>query len=320
MNAPFFSIVVPTYNRPELLKNCLRAINSQCFEDYEVVVVDDGSEARKLAENQKLVESFGEKYRLLSGSQEGSRRLGPSLIRNFAIAQSKGTFVAFCDDDDVWVSDTYLKTAHDSIVQANADLLFGSQQVKRESEIVISSSFPNVMSKLSHDQKLAAGDVFHVNREQMLTFPDYAHLNITIAKKCLLEAIGGFWAETRYAEDVDLFVRLCDSAQNILFLPEIVATHHAPTVSMQNTASTSVEMMDKRLLESHVYLHLLSVCQTSAALEYAQKSLATNYKLHFQELDAAGQTFSSRLLARLALAAMPTLKWLAYTAIKHLKS
>ena len=94
MNQPFFSIVIPTYNRPDRLANCLKAIallNYPC-DCFEVIVVDDGSETPL----DSVVESLKDKINLKLLRQENA---GPAAARNRGAAEARGEFLAFTDDD-----------------------------------------------------------------------------------------------------------------------------------------------------------------------------------------------------------------------------
>ena len=169
------------------------------------------------------------------------------------------------------------------------------------------------------DQKLAGKTVFRVSRKQILCFPDYAHLNITIAKKTLLEEVGGFWEETRYAEDVDLFVRLSSTAKKILFRPDVCSVHNAPVKHDKESASKIVGSLNRRLLEGSVYWHLLATCHTPEAVRYARLSLAYNSKHLVNEIALQNAGPALPVLAKIAFAIKPGIKWGLYTLLISFK-
>ena len=94
MNQPFFSIVIPTYNRPERLENCLKAIALLDYpcDRFEVIVVDDGSKTPL----DSVVEPLKDQINLTLLRQENA---GPAAARNRGAASAKGEFLAFTDDD-----------------------------------------------------------------------------------------------------------------------------------------------------------------------------------------------------------------------------
>ena len=317
---PFISVVVPTRNRIDWLRRCLDGIKEQDFPDYEVVVVDDGSSEEVVDAYQNMILEFGSQYHLVRANADETRRLGPSVVRNIGIDRSVGEYIAFCDDDDYWCRKDLLSIAADCLKKTGAELHFSNQKILHGDEVVSNTSFSHVEKSLHKEQQLKGSAVYQVSRGQILSFPDYAHLNITIAKKSLLEKIGGFWEETRYAEDVDLFVRLCNSAEGILFRPDVCSAHNAPVKHDQESASKIVGDINRRLLESSVYWHLLATCQAQEAIQYAGLSLSSNSKLLTQELVSRQSYKAAASVARMAFGAKPSLKWGLYALWLSIKS
>ena len=91
---PFFSIIIPTYNRPRQLHECLKSIERLEFpkKRFEVIVVDDGSK-RSL---RKLIRSFDNHFSAKLIQQSNA---GPAAARNSGAAHAMGDFVVFTDDD-----------------------------------------------------------------------------------------------------------------------------------------------------------------------------------------------------------------------------
>lgn len=91
---PFFSVVIPTYQRPERIAGCLQALTCLDYprERFEVLVVDDGSDMPP----EKIVHSFRDRLNAVFLSQAHA---GPAQARNTGALFAKGTFLAFTDDD-----------------------------------------------------------------------------------------------------------------------------------------------------------------------------------------------------------------------------
>lgn len=96
--APIVSVIVPTYNRLQLLKETVSSILSQTYTGFELIIVDnmstDGTEAFVKAIDDKRVRYF--------------RNPNNGVIavnRNLGIKNAGGRFIAFCDDDDLWLKD-----------------------------------------------------------------------------------------------------------------------------------------------------------------------------------------------------------------------
>jgi glycosyltransferase involved in cell wall biosynthesis len=87
-----FSIIIPTRNRARLLERCIASILIQSFEDWELIIVDDGSEDNTIS----IVSNFNDS-RITYYFQNHQER---SAARNHGIDQAKGRYVCFVDDDD----------------------------------------------------------------------------------------------------------------------------------------------------------------------------------------------------------------------------
>ncbi len=92
---PLFSVVVPVYNRAALLGVALRSVLAQTEQDFEIVVVDDGSNDNPL----RVVEAIGDP-RIVFVQQENR---GGGAARNAGIDKARGHFVAFLDSDDIYL-------------------------------------------------------------------------------------------------------------------------------------------------------------------------------------------------------------------------
>jgi len=92
---PKVSIVIPTYNRLLMLKEAVESVLAQDFEDFELIIVDDGS----TDETGNEIKRYGGRVRLLQHSENR----GVSVARNEGIRHSKGKYITFLDSDDLWV-------------------------------------------------------------------------------------------------------------------------------------------------------------------------------------------------------------------------
>jgi glycosyltransferase involved in cell wall biosynthesis len=104
---PFFSIIVPTFNRPFTLTHCLQSLERLDYprDRFEVIVVDDGSESAA----ETVVSHFGNRLNATLITQTHS---GPATARNKGAAHAKGEFLAFTDDDCTPAVDWLKALAH----------------------------------------------------------------------------------------------------------------------------------------------------------------------------------------------------------------
>jgi glycosyltransferase involved in cell wall biosynthesis len=93
---PTVSVIIPTYNREQLLGRAIKSVLVQTYQDFELIIVDDGSTDN----TERLVKNFkSEKIRYIR-SRENK---GVSAARNIGIQSAKGDYIAFQDSDDEWM-------------------------------------------------------------------------------------------------------------------------------------------------------------------------------------------------------------------------
>jgi glycosyltransferase involved in cell wall biosynthesis len=105
---PFFSIVIPLYNKETTVERAVRSALSQTVQDFEIIVVNDGSTDN----GPKLVEAIGDpRIRLINQKNQGV-----SAARNLGIAEAKNELIAFLDADDEWLPE-FLATVRRMVIR-----------------------------------------------------------------------------------------------------------------------------------------------------------------------------------------------------------
>ena len=94
------TVVIPSFNRISYLTNALESVFSQTYDDFEIVVINDGSTDPKYKSHKYLDKihqiDLETNQKLLNG-------FGPGNIRNFGNIKSNSKYIAFLDDDDIWM-------------------------------------------------------------------------------------------------------------------------------------------------------------------------------------------------------------------------
>lgn len=92
---PLVSVIIPTYNRSgSLLEKAVDSVLGQTFQDFELLIVDDGSSDDTV---EKLQERYGHRLQISTISHQG-----PSAVRNYGIQNTTADLIAFLDSDDWW--------------------------------------------------------------------------------------------------------------------------------------------------------------------------------------------------------------------------
>ena len=189
---PLLSIIIPVYNRSKLLTEAIKSVRSQGFEDYELIVVDDGSADDTPAVLVRLGEGQAPgKFRVLHQSNAGQ-----GAARNLAIAEARGEYCMFLDSDDLFFPWT-LTTVADAI-QNN-----GRPSVLLGRELCFSDDPEFATAKYQTLQTQAWPDLYTYAAQNRL-----GPCGILVARTELLREVGGFLTERMVGEDADLMLRL----------------------------------------------------------------------------------------------------------------
>jgi glycosyltransferase involved in cell wall biosynthesis len=129
MEAPDISVIIPTFNRRDLVSRALASVLLQEDVDFEVLVIDDGSTDGTLEDLRFLGDPRVRVFR-----QPSNR--GVSAARNRGIAEARASWVAFLDDDDFWAQDRLARHL-EVAVSAAADWVYGPVLVVREDGEVV---------------------------------------------------------------------------------------------------------------------------------------------------------------------------------------
>ena len=125
------SVITPTYNRARFLPAAVASVLSQTFGDFELIIVDDGSEDN----TPDVLKPFFADRRVRYVYQENQ---GQSHARNLALKQATGDFIAFLDSDDVWARDKLEKQLAVFRANSEVDIVHGDEATINEQGSVVS--------------------------------------------------------------------------------------------------------------------------------------------------------------------------------------
>ena len=115
------SVIIPVYNVEKYLNACIESVLSQSFNDYEIILVDDGSTDNSGA----LCDEFAAKYDSISVIHQENKGLGGA--RNTGIDAAKGSYILFLDSDDT-IDPDCLKICYEKAEKHNCDMVAFKQQ------------------------------------------------------------------------------------------------------------------------------------------------------------------------------------------------
>ena len=269
------SVIIPTYNRKNFLLPALESVFAQTFEDYEVIVVDDGS----TDQTKEAIQPFMGRIRYIF-KQNG----GVSSARNRGIQEAKGEIIAFLDSDDLWES-RFLELTTDYLLQ-HPDLAMVSTAWRTHPS---GHQWPPVKKQRLH------GQLFGLLMGQRIV-----RTSAVVARKEILMRVGPFDECLEPAEDLDMWLRIARSYPTaFLNVPLSWGRKHASNVSKNrllhierqlqvleshyNPALVSKKIYDRRRSELYVSLgrYHLKMRQVEEAKASLRKAVALN-PYHFR--------------------------------------
>lgn len=132
MDKPFFSVIIPMFNSEKTITRTLKSVVCQIYKNFEIIVIDDGSNDNSVKVARKFLNNYKIDFNIISLN----KNRGVSFARNEGIRNSKGTYIAFIDSDDLW-DPSKLWIQFDYIKRYNLDWVFSNYQVLDEQDKVI---------------------------------------------------------------------------------------------------------------------------------------------------------------------------------------
>ena len=224
LGRPLVSIVMPTFNRRDVIGAAIASVVSQTVESWELVIIDDGSSD----DTASLVEGWIEREPRIRFLRQGN--LGVSAARNAGIAVAVGDLIAFLDTDNTWMPD-YLRASLAALDGSPAAMSHTVVRVEQERSIEYVGR--------------------RTTREELLQGRNVIDLNALIVRRSLLIEIGGFDANLSRWVDYDLVLRLLSRAEAV-FVPMLgVAYDHRSEGRARITTTESDlwrgEVLDKNM-------------------------------------------------------------------------
>lgn len=212
MTDAMVSIILPTYNRANILGKAIESVLNQTYPHFELLVVDDGSTDH----TKELIQSYSDaRIQYLRLKENG----GQAKARNYGIEHARYDYIAFEDSDDIWHTDK-LAIQMECLLQAPLEVGFTYHKIRYDMGNHYSAIIPT--EAVSIEKK--SGDIYaQLLWDNLVDCP-----SILAKKECILQA-GGFDTGMKALEDYDLALKMAKNYQAI-FIDRIL---------LESTYSTS---------------------------------------------------------------------------------
>ena len=208
-----YSIIVPVYNRPDEVDELLESLCSQTLKDFEVVIVEDGS--------QKPCKDVCDKYaNILDLHYYNKENSGPGQSRNYGVERAQGDYVIILDSDVV-LPNGYLEAVNSKLQASNFSVQsFGGPDATHPSFTPIQKAISYSMTSF-----FTTGGIRGGKKKLDKFYPRSFNMGI---RRDIYQELGGF-TKMRFGEDIDFSYRIVEAGYQPQLFPEAWVWHKRRT-------------------------------------------------------------------------------------------
>ena len=230
------SVIVPVYNVEKYLNRCLDSLVNQDFDDYEIIVVNDGSPDN----SQEIIDEYKKKYSCIKAFKKENG--GISSARNLGLGYARGEYIAFVDSDD-YVASNFLSLMYKKAKETKSDVVICDYYALNEKEKRYTKCHMNYSSNMKVEYLLSPPMVWS-----------------KLIKKEIMDKVK--FTEGIFYEDLDICMRLFSWVNKVSFVDEPLYNYYMQqSGSAMTQKKFNVHLLDiftvledvKKLLEKKYY-------------------------------------------------------------------
>ena len=206
-----YSIIVPVFNRPEEVDELLLSLTQQSYTDFDVVIVEDGSQQPCKG----VCNKYSDKLNLQYFMKENS---GPGQSRNYGVERATGEYVIILDSD-VILPPGYLAAVDSELAQKPCDAFGGPDRAH--------TSFSNTQKAISYSMTsfFTTGGIRGGKKKLDKFYPRSFNMGL---RRDVYEKLGGF-SKMRFGEDIDFSIRIIKAGYTTRLFPDAWVYHKRRT-------------------------------------------------------------------------------------------
>ena len=204
--SPLISIVIPTYNRANLIGKAIQSILDQSYENWELIIVDNYSDDN----TKEVIKAFNDdRILMLSTPRTGS----VAASRNLGVVHSNGEWIAFLDSDDWWFPEKLMYVC--KALRNNPDLIYHDLQI-------VNADGASMKQKRTRSRKLKAP----IYLDLLLNGNDIALSSVVVRKSIFLRVNGMNESTSFFAvEDYDTWLRIAQITNRFVHIPKVLGAY-----------------------------------------------------------------------------------------------
>ena len=212
------SIIIPVYNVEKYIERCLESILNQAFNEYEVIIVNDGSTDN----SGKICDKYSEINKNINVIHK--KNGGVSSARNLGIDVAKGEYIAFIDPDD-FIDSNMFKILYENLKELNGDIAICSVNEIRNDNIELGDNSGEVISYSKDD----AIEGYFKGKYPF----NQNYLCNKLFKRSLFEKVR-LNEDITYQEDSEIMIQLLDLSKLVIYLGRALYNYDLREISLSN--------------------------------------------------------------------------------------
>ncbi|MES2906959.1 MAG: glycosyltransferase [Pseudomonadota bacterium] len=245
---PAVSVIIPVFQRRDLASAAIRSVLAQSFQDFEILVVDDGSSPAFVAD------SHDARIRVLMHE----KNLGAAAARNTGIQAAQGEWIAFLDSDDTWQPEKLEK-----------QMAFSRNQQSDMTAFTCGFTMRGTTRK--HDKALIPIEASHI--ETFAAGCWFCPGSTLLIKKTVFDAVGPFDTTLKRLEDYKWFLRFAAKGGALKTVPDILADINIGARPMPATIEVAADYIQQKLSAMQTDQNVKRNANAFLSLEYAAACL-----------------------------------------------
>lgn len=249
--APKVSVIIPTYNRGNQLRICLKSLQKQSFKNFETIVCDDGSTDNTFEIIKEFKDLPGLKY--IRENNFG----GPARPRNNGLKEAKGENIAFLDSDDWW---------YPNKLEVSLNYLSDYDLIYHDLDIYTNEKVSNGVAK----GRILKGDIV---KDLILNGNGIINSSVVI-RKSIVDLVGEITEDKKLiaVEDYDYWIRVARTTNRFKYINKSLGGYR-----VGENISYSTKQIDKSKALLKKYIHELTPEEQRTAISFQQFNASRLY-------------------------------------------
>lgn len=251
---PKISIIVPVYQVEQYIENCMKSIVNQSFQDFELILVNDGTKDDSIEKALAVIRGSGITYRVINKENGGQ-----SSARNVGVKAAQGEWIVFVDSDDV-LAKNYLQELYEAGSKSGLNVSIANIQTVNEADI------------FKKPESIASPEI--INRQELLNLFLVRKINIVVTVIMIKREsfiINNLWFDEsiKFGEDAHFYWRLLLTQEKFIY-------NKTPLYNylIRRGSTTTAPTVEKMLTNYKAFLGLHSFIKDNTTKQFADFVLA----------------------------------------------